>query len=101
MLEDVFVSDAKQAIYFLGRPRMAEDSGNELVASSFQPLFHVRHGVGGSEDEPLNLWSIVLLTPAPDARYLKPFEEMVRTGLLPGFIEIYIRRDLQLSLSRI
>src|SRR5262252_9298832 len=101
VLEDVFVSDAKQAIYFLGRPRMVGEAGNELVASSFQPLFHVRHAVGGSEDEPLNLWSIVLLTNAPDARYLAPFEEMVRTGLLPGFIEIYIERDLHLSLSRI
>jgi len=101
VLEDVFISDAKQAIYFLGRPRMAGESGDGLVASSFQPLFHVRHAVGGSEDEPLNLWSIVLLTSAPDARYLEPFEEMIRTGLLPGFIEIYIQRDLQLSLGRI
>jgi hypothetical protein len=101
VLEDVFISDAQQAIYFLGRPRMVGESGDDLVASTFQPLFHVRHAVGGTEDEPLNLWSIVLLTSAPDARYLEPFEEMVRTGLLPGFIEIYIQRDLQLSLSRL
>jgi hypothetical protein len=55
VLEDVFVSDAKQTIYFLGRPRMVEESGKALVASSFQPLFHVRHAVGGSEQsfEPL------------------------------------------------
>jgi hypothetical protein len=101
VLEDVFISDAQQAIYFLGRPRMVGESGDDLVASTFQPLFHVRHAVGGTEDEPLNLWSIVLLTSAPDARYLEPFEEMARTGLLPGFIEIYIQRDLQLSLSRL
>jgi len=36
VLEDVFVSDAKQTIYFLGRPQMAEESGNTLVASPFQ-----------------------------------------------------------------
>jgi hypothetical protein len=101
VLEDVFVSDAQQAIYFFGRPRMVGESGDDLLASSFQPLFHVRHAVGGSHDEPLNLWSIVLLTDAPDARYLEPFEEMARTGLLRGFIEIYIQRDLQLSLDRI
>jgi hypothetical protein len=101
VLEDVFVSDAKQTIYFLGRPRMVEESGKELMASAFQPRFHVRHAVGGSDDEPLNLWSIVLLTKTPDARYLEPFEQMVREGLLPGFIEIYIRQDLQLQLSRI
>jgi len=100
VLEDVFVSDAKQAIYFFGRARMSGESGCELVASSFQPLFHVRHAVGGSENEPLNLWSIVLLTATPDARYREPFEEMVRAGLLPGFIEIYIQRDLKLALSR-
>ena len=90
VLEDVFVSDATQTIYFLGRPRMVEESGNALVASPFQPLFHVRHGAGGSERAPLNLWSIVLLTDAPDARYCEPFEQMVRAGLLPGFLEIYI-----------
>jgi hypothetical protein len=100
VLEDVFVSDTKQAIYFFGRARMSGESGSELEASSFQPVFHVRHAVGGSDDQPLNLWSIVLLTDAPDARYREPFEEMVRAGLLPGFIEIYIQRDLKLTLSR-
>jgi hypothetical protein len=101
VLEDVFVSDPNQTIYFLGRPRMVEESGKALVASSFQPLFHVRHAVGGSEQAPLNLWSIVLLTSAPDPRYCGPFEQMVRAGLLPGFLEIYIERDLELKLSRI
>jgi hypothetical protein len=60
-----------------------------------------RDGVAGSEEMPLNLWSIVLLTNAPDPRYCEPFEQMVRAGLLPGFIEIYIERDLKLKLSRI
>jgi hypothetical protein len=92
VLEDVFVSDAKQTIYFLGRPRMVEESGNTLAASPFQPLFHVRHAVGGSEQAPLNLWSIVLLTDAPDPRYCEPFEQMMRAGLLPGFLEICIER---------
>jgi hypothetical protein len=101
VLEDVFVSDAKQTIYFLGRPRMVEENGNIIAASPFQPLFHVQHAVGGSEQTPLNLWSVVLLTKAPDPRYCEPFEQMVRTGLLPGFIEIYIERDLKLRLSRI
>jgi hypothetical protein len=62
---------------------------------------HVRHAVGGSEQVPLNLWDIVLLTDAPDPRYCEPFKQMVRAGLLPGFIEIYIERDLKLKLSRI
>jgi hypothetical protein len=101
VLEDVFVSDAKQTIYFLGRPRMLEENGDTLVASPFQPLFHVQHAVGGSEQTPLNLWSIVLLTDVPDSRYCEPFEQMIRAGLLPGFLEIYIERNLKLKLSRI
>jgi hypothetical protein len=101
VLEDVFVSDAKATIYFLGRARMLEEDGNALVASPFQPLFHVRHAVGGTQGAPLNLWSIVLLTNAPDRRYCEPFEQMMRAGWLPGFIEIYIERDLKVKLSRI
>jgi len=101
VLEDVFVSDAEQTIYFLGRQHMAEESGNTLVASPFQPLFHVQHRVRGSEQAPLNLWSIVFLTEATDPRYYEPFQQMVRAGLLPGFIEIYIERDLKLGLSRV
>ena len=101
VLEEVFVSDAKQTIYFLGRPRMVEENGNALMASPFQPLFHVRHAVSGSlEETPLNLWSIVLLTNTPNRGYCEPFEQMARAGLLPGFIEIYIERDLKLKLSR-
>jgi len=80
---------------------MVEESGKALMASPFQPLFHVRHAVSGSEQAPLNLWSIVLLTNTPDLRYCEPFERMARAGLLPGFIEIYIERDLKLKLSRI
>src|SRR5262249_62235419 len=100
-VEDVCGSGARRGVYFFGPPRMGGESGADLLASSSQPLFHVRRAVGGPHDEPLNLWSIVLLTDAPDARYLEPFEEMARTGLLRGFIEIYIQRDLQLSLDRI
>jgi hypothetical protein len=101
VLEDVFVSDPRQTIYFLGRPQMVEETGDTLAASLFQPLFHVRHAVGGSEQAPLNLWSIVLLTDAPDPRYCEPFGRMVHAGLLPGFLEIYIERDVKLKLSRI
>jgi hypothetical protein len=99
VLEDVFVSPAKQAIFFFGRERMSQETGNELKASEFQPIFHVEHGVGGSEDEPLNLWRIVLLTSEPDARYFVPFEQMVSAGLLPGFIQIYIQKDLGMRLA--
>jgi ABC-type antimicrobial peptide transport system ATPase subunit len=100
VLEDVYVSDAEQAIYFLGRERMIAADSSELRASEFQPIFHVHHGVGGTEDEPLNLWSIVLLTQRNEARYEEPFKQMVQAGLLPGFIEIYIERNLGVKLKR-
>jgi len=100
VLEDVFVSHERQSIFFLGRKRMTSEAGTELQASTFQPIFHVEHGVGGTEDEPLNLWSIVLLTSQSDLRYHEPFEQMVRAGLLPGFIEIYIEKDLGMRLMR-
>jgi hypothetical protein len=100
VLEDVFVNGAQQSIFFFGRERMTAEDGSELAASTLQPIFHVRHGVGGAEEEPLNLWSIVLLTPASDPRYHEPFERMVREGWLPGFIEIYIGKDLGRQLAR-
>jgi len=101
ILEDVYVSHAEQRIFFQGRATMTAEDGGSLRASDFQPLFHVEHGVGGSDDEPLNLWRIVMLTSTKDMRYTEPFEQMVRAGLLPGFIEIYIEKDLQMRLTRI
>jgi hypothetical protein len=99
VLEEVFVDDAGQRILFLGRESTPSDSG-VLRASGFQPLFHVEHGVGGSIEEPLNLWRIVILTEEYDDRYTQPFKEMVRQGLLPGFLEIYIERRFRCELKR-
>ncbi len=100
VLEDIFVSHAKQTVYFFGRAHMTEPNGNELTASALQPLFHVMHGVGGPDDEPQNLWSIVLLTDKPDPRYLAPFEARLNEGL-PGFVEIYIQKDLGVELVKL
>src|ERR1700746_1269405 len=49
VLEDFLATTAKQPISSRGRPQRVEESGNTLVAIPFQPLFHVRHAVGGSE----------------------------------------------------
>ena len=45
-------------------------------------------------------WSIVLLTYKPDPRYLAPFEARLDEGL-PGFVEIYIRKDLGVELTKL
>ncbi len=99
VLEEVFVDHTGQRILFLGRDSFAND-GEVLKASHFQPLFHVEHGAGGSADEPLNLWRIVILTQGRDERYTEPFNEMARQGLLPGFLEIYIERQFHCNLKR-
>jgi len=100
ILEDTYVSDAEQAVFFMGRARMPGEAGEELEAGTLQPVFHVEHAAGGSEDEPLNIWSIVLLTERNDPRYEEPFKQMVQAGWLPGFIEIYIQQSLGVKLSR-
>jgi hypothetical protein len=100
VLEDVYVTHPEQDILFMGRAQMIGENGEALQASDFQPLFHVEHGVGGSERAPLNLWKIVLLTSERDRRYEEPFEQMVSAGLLPGFIQIYIETDLGMRLTR-
>jgi hypothetical protein len=99
VLEDVFIDHAGQRILFLGRDSFERD-GEVLNASKFQPLFHVEHAAGGSADEPLNLWRIVILTEGRDERYTEPFKEMAREGLLPGFLEIYIERQFHCNLKR-
>ena len=100
VLEDVFINRTTRRIFFLGRPQMTTETGERIYASDFQPLFHVEHAAAGSEDAPLNVWRIVLLTERNDQRYTEPFKLMAKEGLLPGFLEIYIQRDLGGALSR-
>jgi hypothetical protein len=100
VLEDVFIDHARQEVVFLGRAEMTTDAGERLQAGTNQPLFHVVHAAGGSESAPLNLWRIVILTERRDPRFTEPFEQMVKAGLLPGFLEIYIARDLGIALER-
>ena len=99
VLEEVSIDHAGYRILFLGRESM-EGDGGRLRASNFQPLFHVEHAAGGSVDDPLNLWRIVILTLEWDEHYTEPFKEMVRQGLLPGSLEIYIERRFHCDLKR-
>jgi hypothetical protein len=100
VLEDVHISHATKRILFMGRASMVTDGEEIIHADKFQPLFHVEHAAGGSETAPLNLWRIVILTENEDKRFLVPFEKMIREGGLPGFLEIYIRKDLKVNMSR-
>jgi hypothetical protein len=97
VLEEVFIDHRGQRILFMGRARF---DGEDDRASDFQPLFHVEHAATGNEQSPLNLWRIVVLTEKRDERFMQPFREKVKSGLLPGFIEIYIERELGRKLTR-
>jgi hypothetical protein len=99
VLEDVFINRDTRRIFFLGRPEMTDEKGERIYASDYQPLFHVEHAAAGTEAAPLNVWRIVLLTDRNDQRYTEPFKRMAKDGLLPGFLEIYIQRDLGAALS--
>ena len=114
VLEDVFINHNEflshaypgppltlRRILALGRREMTNDKGEHLYAGHHQPLFHVEHAAGGSESEPLNAWRIVVLTENNDQRFTEPFKQMIKTGLLPGFLEIYIERDLHRQLRRL
>ncbi len=100
VFEEVFISHKEQRVIFLGRDELKTETGETIRTNGYQPLFHVEHGVAGTEDAPLNTWRIVILTENNDPRYHQPFEEMVKAGGLPGFLEIYINRDLDVPLSR-
>jgi hypothetical protein len=100
VLEEVFIDHTQQRIFFMGRASFPSATGEVLRASDFQPLFHVEHAAEGAEDQPLNIWRIVLLTAEPDPRLQAPFEAIASRGLLPGFVEIYIERDLGVKLRR-
>ncbi|MET1027197.1 MAG: hypothetical protein ABWY00_08520, partial [Dongiaceae bacterium] len=99
VLEDVFIDHLSQKIIFLGRPKMTDETGQVLRAGKDQPIFHVEHAAGGPEREPLNLWRIIILTESKDQRFNQAIMEVAEKGLLPGFLEIYIERDLQIKLQ--
>jgi hypothetical protein len=100
VFEDVFISHKERKIIFLGREELKYVTGETIRTNGYQPLFHVEHGVSGTENAPLNTWRIVILTENNDPRFHQPFEEMVKAGGLPEFLELYITRDLDVPLSR-
>lgn len=100
VLEEVFSDPDSRRVLFLGRDTLAAPDGEILHADGYQPLFHVEHGVGGTANDPTNCWRIVVLTREPEPQYCDYFGAMVEAGWLPGFLEIYIERDLGLALRR-
>jgi hypothetical protein len=100
VIESVFINHSSQKIVFLGVGAATSEDGGTIIAADYQPLVHVEHSAGGPEHKPHNLWRIVILTESEDDRYTRPFKDMMATGLLPGYLEIYIERDLNIELMR-
>ncbi len=100
VLEPVCLNPTQQMVTFIGAAELPSRDGNLLRAGERQPLFHVEHSVGGDESRPLNRWRIVHLTDRPEHRLVERFTLMANDVWLPEFIEIYIRGDLNIELTR-
>ncbi|MCM1975837.1 MULTISPECIES: hypothetical protein [unclassified Streptomyces] len=100
VLEETYLNHEKQVVTFLGRETFADVQGVPLRADDRQPLFHVQHGVAGTDEQPLNTWRIVLLTDQPDDRLVKVFERMAGDPWLPEFVELYVQDVLGIALTR-
>ena len=100
VLEQVCLNAAQQKDTFIGAVELPDSDRNLLRAGVRQPLFHVEHAVGGDESRPLNAWRIVHLTDRLEDRLIERFTLMADDVWLPEFVEIYIRRDLNMELSR-
>ncbi|MDE3000380.1 MAG: hypothetical protein OXU79_14995 [Gemmatimonadota bacterium] len=99
VLEQVFLNPARQTATFIGTAELLDRRGNLLRAGKGQPLFHVEHAVDGDELRPLNRWRIVYLTDRPERKLIERFT-LAKEVWLREFIEIYIRRDLKIGLTR-
>jgi hypothetical protein len=100
VLEQTRLDHTNQIVTFIGAAEHRGRDGEPLRAGTGQPIFHVEHSVGGTENQPLNLWRIVHLTDAPDSRLITTFDRLATIPWLPEFIEIYIRDVLGIALNR-
>jgi len=99
VLEQVLLNPARQIATFIGAAELLDGDGNLLRAGKRQPLFHVEHSVDGGEFRPLNRWRIVYLTDRPEQKLIERFT-LAKDAWLREFVEIYIRRDLKIGLTR-
>ena len=99
VLEQVLLDPTRQIATFIGAAELLDRDGNVLRAGDRQPLFHVEHSVDGGEFRPLNRWRIVYLTDRPEQKLIERFR-LANEVWLREFVEIYIRRDLGIELTR-
>jgi hypothetical protein len=100
VIEHVRLDHAHRRAFFLGAGEFQSPDGRGFTAGTGQPLFHVEHSVGGTEQDPLNLWRIVLLTENPDPALAAAFDQLANDQYLRVFIEVHLRADLGRELVR-
>ena len=100
VIEHVRLDHENRRAFFLGAERFTAPDGRTFTAGAEQPIFHVEHSVAGPEDDPLNLWRIVLLTDAPGEALSRAFDDLADDRHLRDFIEIHLREDLGREVNR-
>jgi hypothetical protein len=100
VLEQVHLDHTQQKVTFIGAAELPDPNRSILRAGARQPLFHVEHSVDGDESRPLNRWRIVHLTDRPERKLVERFARMASDVWLPEFIEIYIRSEPNIKLTR-
>lgn len=99
VFEEVYLNHKDQRATFLGTQNLKDNTGKSLYLKNQQPLFHVQHSVEGEENSPVNVWRIVHLTEGKDQKLIEHSNNLKDPTALPGFVEIYIEKDLQIPLS--
>ncbi|MBA3815998.1 MAG: hypothetical protein H0X29_05680 [Parachlamydiaceae bacterium] len=99
VFEKVYLNHKAQKATFLGTQYLTGSAGEKLQLNNKQPLFHVQHSVEGEENNPINVWRIVHLTDKKDQNLIDHFNKLNNPTVVPGFIEIYIKKDLQTPIS--
>lgn len=97
IFEEVYVNDNAKCVTFLGVTTLP---GEEKIINPTQPLFHVQHGAEGTEEKPLNTWRIVHLTSKKDQQLINHFKDARNPTDLPGYIEAYIKNDLNILIRK-
>lgn len=99
VIEYVIVDHEKLLVSFVGLSEFVTPEG-EVIKKGPGPLFHVQHGVEGTEEKPLNTWRIVIETEKPDEQALKNFEMLGKSPWLKPYSEYYLKEVLGAGLER-
>jgi len=94
VFEKVYLNHKDQKATFIG----SKAENDSIQHQNQQPIFHVQHSIQGEENCPINVWRIVYLTEKKEPRFIEELQKRHDPTKLPGFVEIYIEKDLQIPL---